>query len=128
MNVSASSLLRPCFWRHILALDLANWWISTSSQNSTKKQDLTGWNERWDYLDAHDYDELDPEELVTEISWGRAICYEDIRLVVLQDPSKEGRNVLAMEVTLSHHKGSDFNSKPYVPFPFSHLPRDLLAW
>jgi hypothetical protein len=41
-----------------------------------------------------------------------AICYEDIRLLVVHDPDNSVRDVLAMEVKLSHHKGHNKRPKP----------------
>ncbi len=41
-----------------------------------------------------------------------AICYEDISLMVARNPVHGERDVLAMEVTLAHHKGVDRKSKP----------------
>ena len=45
----------------------------------------------------------------------KALCYEDIILWVVRSPQKGGRDVLAMEVYLRHHKGVDNKPKPYVP-------------
>ena len=42
----------------------------------------------------------------------KAICYEDVCLMVLRNPDNDGRPVVAMEVTLSHHKGVDRKPKP----------------
>jgi Protein of unknown function (DUF3435) len=39
------------------------------------------------------------------------LCYEDIRLLVVRGPGKEGRDVLAMEVKMSHHKGHNRRPK-----------------
>lgn len=45
----------------------------------------------------------------------KALCYEDIILWIVKDPlNKGGRDVLAMEVHLRHHKGADNKPKPYV--------------
>jgi hypothetical protein len=44
----------------------------------------------------------------------KALCYEDIILWVVRNPVKGGRDVLAMEVYLRHHKGVDNKPKPYV--------------
>jgi hypothetical protein len=44
----------------------------------------------------------------------KALCYEDIILWVVRSPQKGGRDVLAMEVYLQHHKGVDNKPKPYV--------------
>jgi hypothetical protein len=44
----------------------------------------------------------------------KALCYEDICLWIVQNPVQGGRDVLAMEVHLRHHKGVDNKPKPYV--------------
>jgi hypothetical protein len=42
----------------------------------------------------------------------KALCYEDISLMVVRDPEGGERDVLAMEVTMAHHKGADRRPKP----------------
>ena len=42
----------------------------------------------------------------------KAICYEDVRLWIVQNPKQGKRDLLAMEVALSHHKGADKKPKP----------------
>jgi hypothetical protein len=49
----------------------------------------------------------------------KALCYEDIILWVVRNPQKGGRDILAMEVFLRHHKGVDNKPKPYA------APRDM---
>jgi hypothetical protein len=41
-----------------------------------------------------------------------AICYEDVRLLVVHNPGSRERDVLAMEVTMAHHKGHKRRPKP----------------
>jgi hypothetical protein len=41
-----------------------------------------------------------------------ALCYEDVRLLVIHNPNNSEQDVLAMEVKLSHHKGHDKRLKP----------------
>jgi hypothetical protein len=41
-----------------------------------------------------------------------ALCYEDIRLLVVRNPDGEGRDILAIEVKLAHHKGHNRRPKP----------------
>ena len=41
-----------------------------------------------------------------------AICYEDVRLLVVRSPGREKRDVLAMEVTMAHHQGHKRRLKP----------------
>jgi hypothetical protein len=42
----------------------------------------------------------------------KALCYEDICLWIVQNPKRGQRDLLAMEVTLRHHKGADNKPKP----------------
>jgi hypothetical protein len=42
----------------------------------------------------------------------KAICYKDVQLWIVQNPKQGEHNLLAMEVTLSHHKGADKKPKP----------------
>jgi hypothetical protein len=41
-----------------------------------------------------------------------AICYEDVRLLAVRSPDNGGRDVLAMEVMMAHHKGHKRRPKP----------------
>jgi hypothetical protein len=47
----------------------------------------------------------------------KALCYEDICLWIVQNPKRGERDLLAMEVSLRHHKGVDNKPKPYVTPP-----------
>jgi hypothetical protein len=42
----------------------------------------------------------------------KALCYEDIRLWIVRNPKPGERDLLAMEVSLRHHKGVDNKPKP----------------
>ena len=57
----------------------------------------------------------------------KALCYEDILLMVVRHPVT-GEDVHAMAVKLIHHKGADNKPKPYVlvPIQFLHSPSDVL--
>jgi hypothetical protein len=44
----------------------------------------------------------------------KALCYEDVRIWIVQNPKRGERDLLAMEVSLRHHKGVDNKPKPYV--------------
>lgn len=44
----------------------------------------------------------------------KALCYEDIRIWIVQNPNEGERDLLAMEVSLRHHKGVDHKPKPYA--------------
>lgn len=52
----------------------------------------------------------------------KALCYEDIRIWIVQNPKRGERDLLAMEVSLRHHKGVDNKPKPYVPLPSLQKP------
>jgi len=43
----------------------------------------------------------------------KALCYEDIQLMVIRHPDTE-EDVLTMSIKFTHHKGSDNRPKPYV--------------
>lgn len=66
------------------------------------------------------------EDMLTQETEGRgrpkALCYEDILLMVVRHP-ETGEDVLAMAIKFIHHKGSDNKPKPYVlshsPFPIN---------
>jgi hypothetical protein len=47
----------------------------------------------------------------------KALCYEDICLWIVQNPKQGERDLLAMEVSLRHHKGVDNKPKPCVTPP-----------
>ncbi|TVY12529.1 hypothetical protein LARI1_G009432 [Lachnellula arida] len=66
-----------------------------------------------------------------------AICYEDVRLLVVRSPSGGERDGLAMEVKMAHHKGHKRRPKPTIFFftevddpifcPITHLVSLALA-
>ncbi|KAL9107289.1 MAG: hypothetical protein Q9187_008450, partial [Circinaria calcarea] len=69
-------------------------------------------DDNWDsgYDSTDDVQDNDP-------TYGKALCYEDIRLWFVQNSSLGERDLLAMEITLAHHKGADKKPKP-TPFLF----------
>jgi hypothetical protein len=71
--------------------------------------------EPWTNLDNPDYNDDDQED--TPVREYKALCYEDIRLWIVQNPTRGERDLVAMEITLSHHKGADRKPKPYVLDP-----------
>jgi hypothetical protein len=105
--------------------------------SNSEEQDLKG------DLDNPNYDALDPwdnpnnadynvlEESATckdntdnlrePMKRCKALCYEDIRLWIVQNPLRGERDLLAMEVTLVHHKGADKKPKPYVTIPYTSI-------
>ena len=66
--------------------------------------------------EACDAAELD--EFGEEIRKCKALCYEDICLWIVQNPKRGEKDLLAMEVSLRHHKGVDNKPKPYVTPPY----------
>jgi hypothetical protein len=64
----------------------------------------------WDNDDNAEYDET--YEIESSIREYKALCYEDIRLWIVQNPVAGVRDLLAMEITFSHHKGADKKPKP----------------
>ncbi|KAH7010557.1 FluG domain-containing protein [Ilyonectria destructans] len=42
----------------------------------------------------------------------KVLCYEDLTLWIIKNPTKRGRDVLAIEVNLRYHKGADRKPKP----------------
>ncbi|KAH7363982.1 hypothetical protein BKA65DRAFT_490119 [Rhexocercosporidium sp. MPI-PUGE-AT-0058] len=61
--------------------------------------------------DAHEGDGV-ISEVGEDIRYFDAIYYEDVRLLVVRGPDSGGRNVLAMEVTIAHHKGARGSQSP----------------
>ena len=58
------------------------------------------------------------DNIEEEIRRWKVLCYEDITLWIVQSPEPGGRDRLAMEVFLRHHKGADNKPKPHVHPPF----------
>ncbi|KAI9810031.1 MAG: hypothetical protein M1827_006729 [Pycnora praestabilis] len=85
-----------------------------SQENKRRIKEMNQqWKEPWDNPENSDYDEIGADrgkEKETERS--KAVCYEDIRLMLLRNPTPGERHVLAMEITLAHHKGVDRRLKP----------------
>jgi hypothetical protein len=77
---------------------------------NTKRNKNLDWQDPhpWDNPDDSDYREDDESQ--SEPRRSKAICYEDIRLVLLK--SNGVRPELAMELTLSYHKGYERKPKP----------------
>ena len=49
-----------------------------------------------------------------------ALCYKNIHLWIVQNPTHKGRSLLATEVTLAYHKGADRKPKLYVSICISN--------
>jgi Protein of unknown function (DUF3435) len=65
--------------------------------------------EPWDGLDDSDYNDNQGEDKEKRC---KALCYEDICLMLLRNPDRRDRDVLAMEVRMTHHKGAERKPKP----------------
>lgn len=73
------------------------------------------------------------EDMLTQETESRgrpkALCYEDILLMVVRHP-QTGKDELAMAIKFIYHKGSDNKPKPYVLSPFPSppflLPRQMM--
>jgi Protein of unknown function (DUF3435) len=65
----------------------------------------------WDNVGDCDYDDVSGEPIETKRRY-KALCYEDIRLWIVQNPTPGERDLLAMEVILKYHKGADKKPKP----------------
>jgi hypothetical protein len=57
-------------------------------------------------------DDVAMNDVETELRQFDALCYEDVRLLVVRNPVAGERDVLAMEVKLAHHKGAKRRPKP----------------
>ena len=57
-------------------------------------------------------DDVAISDIETELRQFDALCYEDVRLLVVRNPVAGERDVLAMEVKLAHHKGAKRRPKP----------------
>ena len=60
----------------------------------------------------NDDDDVAMSDVETELRKFDALCYEDVRLLVVRNPVAGERDVLAMEVKLAHHKGHTRRPKP----------------
>ena len=68
------------------------------------------------------WDAAEVDEFVEAIRKCKALCYEDICLWIVQNPKRGERDLLAMEVSLRHHKGVDNKPKPCVAPPYVLSP------
>jgi hypothetical protein len=57
-------------------------------------------------------DDVAMSDVDTELRQFDALCYEDVRLLVVRNPVAGERDVLAMEVKLAYHKGAKRRPKP----------------
>jgi hypothetical protein len=90
-----------------------NWDNECESLDETKGDDPTYESpEPWVNPKNPDYDDEDHEDILTREY--KALCYEDIRLWIVRNPTPGERDLLGMEITLAHHKGADRKPKPYV--------------
>jgi len=91
-----------------------NWDSGYDSTDDVQDNDPAyGKVEPWANPNDIDYD--DDLEDGSDTREYKALCYKDIRLWIVQNSSSGERDLLAMEITLAHHKGADKKPKPYVP-------------
>ncbi|KAF7865656.1 hypothetical protein EAF04_005822 [Stromatinia cepivora] len=89
-----------------------NWDKEYEGLDDTKDDDPIYKNpELWVDSKVSDCDDKDDEEEVL-IREYKALCYEDIRLRIVRNPTPGERDLLGMEITLVHHKGADRKPKP----------------
>jgi hypothetical protein len=105
----------------------------SNSEEQNLKGDLDDPNynalDPWDNPNDADYNGLEEsatckdntDHLREPMKRCKALCYEDIRLWIVQNPLRGERNLLAMEVTLVHHKGADKKPKPCVTIPYTSI-------
>ena len=100
-------------WEHLDDPDLEE--LDDEQLDLQKHPDDPNYNraQPWDDIDNTDYDDVTGEFIKTKIRY-KALCYEDIQLWIVQNPTQGGRDLVAMEITLKHHKGADRKPKPYV--------------
>lgn len=70
----------------------------------------------WTNLHDPDYNDVHEDNAEDLVRTYKALCYEDVRLWIVKNPTSDERDLLAMEITLSHHKGADRKPKPSVSF------------
>ena len=93
-----------------------SWDSGYGSSDEVKDEDPVYENpEPWANPNNPDYDDDDDADILAREY--KALCYEDIRLWIVQNPTRGERDLLAMEITLAHHKGANRKPKPYVPNP-----------
>lgn len=65
----------------------------------------------WEDIDDTSYsDDIgDLSELMREY---KAICYKDVQVWIVQNPTHGERDLVAIEITLSHYKGANKKPKP----------------
>ncbi|KAL5315253.1 hypothetical protein ACEPPN_017905 [Leptodophora sp. 'Broadleaf-Isolate-01'] len=56
-----------------------------------------------------------------------ALCYEDVRLLAVRNPVTGERDVLAIKVTVAHHKGAQRRLKPSTIFFFTEVDNPIFC-
>ena len=59
-----------------------------------------------------DYNDIDMDGVNNIKREYKALCYEDVRLWIVQNATPGGSDLLAMEITLARHKRADRKPKP----------------
>ncbi|PVH72161.1 hypothetical protein DL98DRAFT_553311 [Cadophora sp. DSE1049] len=73
------------------------------------------------------YDATELDEFKEAKRKYKALCYEDIRIWIVQSPKRGERDLLAMEVSLRHYKGVDNKPKQYHGLPLPGEPSPYLC-
>lgn len=92
-----------------------SWDSGYKSADEVKDEDPIYENtEPWANPNNPDYD--DNEGTDTLVREYKALCYKDICIWIVQNPTYGERDLLAMEITLAHYKGAYRKPKLYIPY------------
>jgi hypothetical protein len=105
----------------------------SDSEEQDLKDDLDDPNynapDPWDNPNDADYNGLEESatcndntgHLSEHIKRCKALCYKDICLWIVQNPSCGERDLVAIEVTLAYHKGADNKPKLYATILYTSI-------
>ncbi len=96
-------------WDAVHDMDVENCAEEAEGFGEPNYQRLEPWADKNDT--EYDDDHLDPGMLILEY---KALCYEDISLWIVRNPTPGEQDVLGTEITYAQHKGADRKPKPYV--------------
>ncbi|KAF8846611.1 hypothetical protein BDZ45DRAFT_787526 [Acephala macrosclerotiorum] len=71
-------------------------------------------------------DDVAMSDVKTELKQFDALCYEDVRLLVVRNPVAGESDVLAMEVKLAHYKGHTRRPKPSIACTLLNWKQEML--
>lgn len=90
-----------------------NW--NSAYQDSTEIEDDDPLYENvkpWTNPNNTDYNDENTDDISTREY--KALCFEDIRVWIVRNPTLGERDLLGMEILLANHKGADRKPKPYI--------------